>query len=100
MKHLPKALLLALLVGAPAVGQTITWEGARDAYLGQGRSELMRNCSVGRELNHRGLNYWDGLYQREVKEKVMRSTGVSDQFYYEMNNGLAAAMAVACPEVR
>ena len=92
--------MLALLVGSPVMGQTITWQGARDVYLGQGRSELMGNCSAGRELNQQGINYWGDLYQRKVKERVMRSTGVSDQVYYEMNNGLAAAMAVACPEVR
>lgn len=100
MKHLPKALLLAMLVGAPGVAKPPLWEGFRDSFLGRNRSDLMSSCSVGRELNHRGLNYWGDLYQRKVKERVMRSTGVSDQVYYEMNNGLAAAMAVACPEVR
>ena len=100
MKHLPKALLLALLVGVPAVGQTITWEGARDVYLGQGRSELMGNCSAGRELNQQGINYWGDLYQGIVTERYMRRNNISDQVYSAMSNGLAAAMAIACPEVR
>jgi len=101
VQHLPKALLLALLVGAPVVAKPPLWEGFRDSYLqGGNRSTLMKNCSVGRELNQQGLNYWGDIYQRKVKERIMISTGISDQIYHEMNNGLAAAMAIACPEVR
>ena len=98
VKYLPKALLLALLVGSP-VGAKLLWEEFRDMYLGIGRSDLMQYCAVGRIVNQNNLYYFDPRLQNKNKE-MMLSKGASIEIADAMLAGQAAAMAVACPEVR
>ena len=98
VKHLPKALLLALLVGAPA-GAKPLWEGIRDIYLGPERSDLMEDCAIGRKINQIGEYYFDPRLQNKRKERML-SKGASIEIADAMLAGQAAAMAVAFPEVR
>ena len=98
VQHLPKALLLALLVGSPVMAQTYTWDQWRDVYLGPGRSQLMERCALGRSLNLKGLSYFDSRFIESRKADFLRQ-GLSEHFLAQ-SSGKAAAMAVACPEVR
>jgi hypothetical protein len=98
VQHLPKALLLALLVGAPVMGQQ-EWAEFRDLWLGQFRGNLMYFCNIGRRLNSNGQSYWEegtGTMARELSIK----SGKSEETAKNILSGLAAAMAVACPEVK
>ena len=98
MQHLPKALLLALLVGAPVMGQE-GWAGFRDLWLGQFRGDLMDFCNIGRRTNSYGQSYWAQGTDTMARELSIKS-GKSEETAKNMLSGLAAAMAVACPEVR
>jgi len=99
VKHLPEALLLALVVAAPAGAKPALWEEFRDIYLGRNRSDLMEYCSSGRKINQDGGYYFDPRTQRKKKE-LMTSRGLSIEMADAMLAGTAAAMAIACPEVR
>ena len=98
MQHLPKAVLLALLVGAPVMGQQ-EWAGFRDLWLGQFRGDLMDFCNIGRRTNSYGQSYWAQGTDTMARELSIKS-GKSEETAKNMLSGLAAAMAVACPEVR
>ena len=109
MKHLSEALLLALLVGAPVMGQEAfylpplgqqaLWEEFRDVYLGRNRSDLMEFCASGRKINKYGGYYFDPRTQKKKLELAL-SKGLSKKMADAMLSGTAAAMAIACPEVR
>ena len=102
MKHLPRALLVALLVGTTGCSQQsmsnepqATWEGAKAYLLGPGRHELMELCSLGGQLNSQGLSAFNQQAQLAAQKKA-GSAANADAYLA----GRAAAMAVACPEVR
>ena len=99
VQHLPKALLLALLVGAPAEAKPPLWEIFRDVFLGPNRSDLMEECAEGRKINQIGAYYFDTRLQDKRKERML-SKGASIEIADAMLAGRAASMAVACPEVR
>ena len=102
VQHLPKALLLALLVVSNGCSQQsisnepkATWEGAKAYLLGPGRHELMEICDMGRQLNSLGQSAYSEQVQSAVRKKA-ESAAKADAYLA----GRAAAMAVACPEVR
>ena len=99
MQHLSKALLLALLVGEPVMAQTYTWDQWRDIYLGQWRSELMSHCAEARNFNRDNDYYFSDRWHR-WRVNFYTARGVSYQTTNALLTGLAAAMAIACPEVR
>ena len=103
VKYLPKALLLALLVGAPVMGKPVTWDFARDFFLGRGRSDLMEECAEGRKINQIGAYYFDTRLQDKRKERMLSKLLPKDASIEieidAMLAGRAAAMAVACPNV-
>ena len=100
VKYLPKALLLALLVGSPVMGETVTWDFARDFFLGRGRSYLMEDCAIGRKINQIGEYYFDPRLQNKTKERILSKDASIEIEIDAYLAGRAAAMAVACPEVR
>jgi len=79
VKHLPKALLLALLIGIPAMAQTLTWESWRDAYFGANRPQLIKMCALGRKMNLTGKSYWDPNYMQLVRQKARNRGGAIGQ---------------------
>jgi len=106
VKHLSKALLLALLVGVPAIAETRTWEHNRDIFLGAFRSTLMEDCAIGRKMNTADTSYWDPKIveqHRQAVRKAALSGGPTETSLYEqleaIRSGQAAAMAIACPTV-
>ena len=101
IKHLPRALLLALLVGSSGCSQQsisnepkATWEGAKAYLLGPGRHELMEICDMGRQLNSLGQS----AYSEQAQSGVRKLYSASNADAYLA--GRAAAMAVVCPEVK
>ena len=101
MKHLPKALLLALLVGASGCSRQsisnepkVTWEGHKAYFMGPGRHELMEICDMGRQMNELGLSAYSEQAQSGVRK--LYSASNADAYFA----GRAAAMAVVCPEVK
>jgi len=101
VQHLPKALLLALLVVSNGCSQQsisnepkATWEGAKAYLLGPGRHELMEICDMGRQLNSLGQS----AYSEQAQSGVRKLYSASNADAYLA--GRAAAMAVVCPEVR
>lgn len=102
VQHLPKTLLLALLVGTSGCSQQsmsnapqATWKGAKAYLLGPGRHELMELCSLGGQLNSQGISAFNE-YAKSAVQKKAGSAANADAYLA----GRAAAMAVACPEVR
>ena len=98
MKQLPRALLLALLVGTPVIAQNVTWDVARDFYLGPGRMSLMGRCGFGKSVNLNGVSVFNKEY-RTINRKFLLEDGASEQLADTMQSGMAAAMAIACPNV-
>ena len=97
LQNLPKALLLALLVGAPVMGQTVTWEASRDFLLGSGRNFLMYHCGLGKQLNQRNESYWANKKTIAINKKFNKENG--EELTHAMTSGLSNAMAVVCPNV-
>ena len=98
LKLLPKAVLLSLLIGMPAMAQTLTWERFRDGFLGEGRSYLMSVCATGKKWNQIDKSFWDQALIERVKEEL-RKQSLSTANFDAMHAGLTTAMAVACPTV-
>ena len=82
--------------GKPSEG---TWAYFRDIYLGPKRQDLMESCANGRRINQEGGFYFD-LEKQDETMKFMLSKGTSRKITEAITSGKAAAMAVACPEVR
>lgn len=101
MQHLPKALLLALLVGTPVMAQRYaqTWDEFREALLGPNRAMLMASCAEARNFNRDNDYYFSDRWHR-WRVNFYTARGVSYQTTNALLTGLAAAMAIACPEVR
>ena len=59
----------------------------------------MEDCAIGRKINQIGEYYFDPRLQNKRKERML-SKGASIEIADAMLAGQAAAMAVACPEVR
>ena len=98
MQHLPKALLLALLVGGPVMGQE-DWKYYRDKYLGPDRTWLMVSCAGGRKKNQNNQSFW-GDMETFVKDRAkIEELGISATKQHAIGSGLTAAMAVVCPNV-
>ena len=83
----------------PPLGQQVLWEEFRDVYLGRNRSDLMEFCASGRKINKYGGYYFDPRTQKKKLELAL-SKGLSKKMADAMLSGTAAAMAIACPEVR
>ena len=75
------------------------WFEFRDALLGRKRSDLMIFCSMGRDYNSIGESYWSSRLANRSKADVIRSSG-SEATASAFMSGLAAAMNIACPDVR
>ncbi len=99
MKHLPKALLLALLVGTPAFGQEKDWRSYRERGLGPDRSWTMAACAEGRKNNQRNQSYWGDLETTLKVRNELAAIHGSTTKAEAIHSGLAAAMAIACPNV-
>ena len=98
LKLLPKAVLLSLLIGMPAIAETLTWEQYRDIYLGKYRSLLMSQCADGKKWNQINKSYWDQALIERGKEELRKQSLFTANFD-AMHAGLTTAMAVACPTV-
>jgi len=98
MRHLPKALLLALLVGTPAMAQTRTWENWRDEMLTWNRSRMMEFCEKGRRMNANGKGWFSREFN-EIRRETARQNGFKMADLEAFMSGSAAAMAIACPTV-
>ena len=98
VKYLPKALLLALLVGAPVVGQEKDWKYYRDQGLGPDLSWIKVACAEGQKENQRNQSYWGymetALKTRDALVAIHGATKAD-----AIRSGLTAAMAVVCPNV-
>lgn len=112
VKHLPKALLLALLLGgcesitryqklgAPVMAQQQNdYRYWRDLFLGPWRSNLMEVCSDGRKFNSRGISYWDHALAKLNTENALKVRKVPPAQHYAYEAGKALAMNNACPYV-
>lgn len=99
MKHLPKALLLALLVGAPVMAQQQNdYRYWRDQFLGPGRNILMELCADGRKANRQGISYWDYRDQQAIREAALKR-GRPPALIEAYEAGKASAMNNSCPNV-
>ena len=97
VKHLPTALLLALLVCSPAVGQE-DWTYYRDTFLGPNRSLTMGSCAGGKKKNQKNQSLWD--LETTLKDRAkLEELGISATKQEAMMSGQTAAMAVVCPNV-
>ena len=80
------------------MGQTVTWEVARDFYLGPGRMSLMGRCGFGKSVNSSGVSIFNIEY-RTINRNALLKDGASEQMADAMQSGMAAAMAITCPNV-
>jgi len=115
MKHLSKALLLALMVGVPAMAQQIAsfpyeaydYRVWRNRLLGPDREQLMRICELARRVNLSGMSYYNPEFMRIDRNNAfrpLRLRGIGSEDERErvvtaMLSGQAAAIAIACPYV-
>ena len=91
--------IIVLLLGTPALALegTTKWTVFRDIFLKEGRSDLMEFCGEARMRNAQGTSYW-GVVVPEMRKRMIERGNPEDgvrSFY----SGLAAAMAVVCPDV-
>ena len=113
VQHIPKALLLALLLGgcesitryqqlgAPVMAeQKNDYRYWRDLFLGPWRSELMAVCSDGMQFNSRGFSYWDSAMTKSNTQNALVVRKVPPAQHYAYEAGKALAMNNACPDVR
>ena len=99
VKYLPRALLLALLVGAPVMAQQKNdYRFWRDVFLGQWRNNLMEVCSDGKKFNSRGLSYWDYRVAKLNRDDALKR-GEPPAEFDAYQAGKASAMNIACPNV-
>ena len=69
VKHIPNALLLALLVATPVMAQLgKDWSWWREYLLGPGSDQLMTSCATGRAANKGGVSYFDPYMQKLANE--------------------------------
>jgi len=97
VKHLPKALLLALLVGTPALAQPL-WIYYKNQYLGPNRVFLMSSCNMGRANNLRGVSYFNRI-ARDAMFDIHTKQGMTPDQAIAFLSGEAAAMGIVCPNV-
>lgn len=95
VKNLPRALLLALLVGSPVMAQQALWEEDRDTYLGPQRYHLMAYCGSGKEDNLKNKSFFASERVRGVEKEAQKTINSIDSLL----SGMAAAMAIVCPSV-
>ena len=87
-----------LLGGSPGWPQGTDWRYWRDVFLGPARVKLMTTCSLARDINDSGKSYWSPETRQRVEGMLIREFGEAHaQAFYA---GQAAAMSVACPDVR
>ena len=98
VKHLSKALLLALLVATPVMAQQNDYRYWRDFLLGPGMDLLMGRCASGRKANARGLSNFEEVFQKAFLRGLLKS-GMSLREANAMQAGDAAAMRPVCPTV-
>ena len=98
VQHLPKALLLALLVGAPLMAKQAEWEKYRDQLLGPMRVKLMESCALGNKFNAAKLSYWEPKSSQRLQNYVL-SQGETLKKFLAYTSGEAAAMKTVCPNV-
>ena len=98
MQHLPKALLLALLVGAPVMAQKSDYRYWRDFLLGPAVDLLMERCATGRKSNAYGMTIFSERL-REIAVRAFLKDGWSLIEANAMVAGEAAAMRQVCPNV-
>ena len=98
VQHLPKALLLALLVGAPVMAKQAEWEKYRDELLGPMRVKLMESCALGNKFNAAKLSYWEPKSSQRLQNYVL-SQGETLKKFLAYTSGEAAAMKTVCPNV-
>lgn len=99
MKNLYRVSLIILLgleVGfARNSFAEVIFEGTKSYYLREQWVELMKHCTFGRQLNSRGLSYFDPRFQLD-KRPPNRSVREFEAFL----SGRYAAMAEVCPDVK
>lgn len=90
-------------IAAPAAAQT--WQESRDFFLTQKRADLTELCGAARQLNSRGELFWTSdtrsMFRRELmKEATADGVRLTPDQVDAHLRGMAAAMQVACPDVR
>ena len=98
VKHLPKALLLALLVALPVMAKQAEWEKYRNQLLGPMRGKLMESCALGYKFNAAKLSYWEPKSSQRLQNYVL-SQGETLKKFLAYTSGEAAAMKTVCPNV-
>ena len=98
VKHLSRALLLALLVATPVMAQQSDYRYFRDFLLGPAVDLLKEKCATGMKSNAYGMT----IFSQRLREIAVRAFLKDGRSLIEANAmvaGEAAAMRQVCPNV-
>ena len=73
----------------------VTFEQTKSYLLSNGRDRLMKYCTFGRQLNSRGLSFFDPRFQLDT-QPTNRTVREFEAFL----SAKAAAMFEVCPDVK